>query len=300
MWTEHPHAAYCLAHLQLHLNSHAPHGSTCRSACLTKTCSSTCHHVSNRSLSLHPLISSCLSSVSAFLSTLRLAYPGHHPPCGRNRRGLNPLRTRRMRRIAPWRHTLEEIMNGIKDEEKARLMVQNDLQTIEERIRQLEPGSGSASTVGSDADTAVEKGLIGIFGRPPLGSGIRLNDFLPRKMELKKWVTDYEQCSYQGLTETEVEIYQGPARKGTYQQRKTKTMVNIWFSNDTNLPTMIGLLDIIKRGTQEGAPQTSLASKLIQTGVEPEKKPLAKAHTFVLWRPQGGEWGWVQKPRCLC
>ena len=75
---EHPHTAYFLAHLRtFHPCSHAPHGSRCRMTCLTKTCSSTRHHVSDRS----------------FL------YPGHHPPFGRNRRVLNPLCTRRMRSI---------------------------------------------------------------------------------------------------------------------------------------------------------------------------------------------------------
>ena len=39
-------------------------------------------------------------SVSSSGSLLFLLYPGHHPPCGRNRRVLNPLRTRRMRSIA--------------------------------------------------------------------------------------------------------------------------------------------------------------------------------------------------------
>ena len=48
--------------------AHAPHDSRCRSACLKKTCSSTCHHVSDRSLSLFVLTSSSLSSVSTFCS----------------------------------------------------------------------------------------------------------------------------------------------------------------------------------------------------------------------------------------
>ena len=49
------------------------------------------------------------------------------------------------------------------------------------------------------------KGPSGTFARPPPELGIRLNDFcMPRKMEFKGWVTDYKQCSYQGLTETEV------------------------------------------------------------------------------------------------
>ena len=65
VWTEHPHTAYFLAHLHtFHPCSHAPHGSRCCSACLIKTCSSTCHHVSDRALSLRALTSSSLSSAS--------------------------------------------------------------------------------------------------------------------------------------------------------------------------------------------------------------------------------------------
>ena len=75
--------------------------------------------------------------------------------------------------------------------------------TIKENIRPIELGSGS--TVCSDASKAVGKGPSGTFARPPLGIGNRLNDwFIPRKMEFKGWVTDDKQCSYQGLTDTEV------------------------------------------------------------------------------------------------
>ena len=62
-----PHTAYFLAQLHtFHPCSHAPHGSRCRTTCLAKTCSSTCHHVSDRALSLFALTSSSLSSVSTF------------------------------------------------------------------------------------------------------------------------------------------------------------------------------------------------------------------------------------------
>ena len=54
-------------------------------------------------------------------------------------------------------------MNVLQNEENARQMVQNDLQTIEDKIRQLESGSDSGSTVGSDV-------------RPSLGLALRLND----------------------------------------------------------------------------------------------------------------------------
>ena len=99
----------------------------------------------------------------------------------------------------------KEIMAGLKNEANARQMVQNDLQAIKDKIRQLESGSGSGSTVGSDVSTAVGRGPSGTFARPLQGVAVRLNDlFMPRRMELKGWVTDYKQCRYQGLTDTEV------------------------------------------------------------------------------------------------
>ena len=53
-----------------------------------------------------------LSFGCLYLLFIFFLYPGHHPPCGRNRRVLNPLRTRRMRSIAPWRYTtLSQVMS---------------------------------------------------------------------------------------------------------------------------------------------------------------------------------------------
>ena len=71
----------------------------------------------------------------------------------------------------------KEIMAGLKNEENARQMVQTDLQAIKDKIRQLESGSSSGSTVGSEVSTAVGKGPSGTFARPPLGVAVRLNDF---------------------------------------------------------------------------------------------------------------------------
>ena len=95
LWTEHPHTSYFLAHL----HTFHPHGSRCCSACLIKTCSSTCHHVSDRALSPIDLFLS-FECLYFFVHSLHLLHPDHHPPCGRNRRALNSLRTRRMRSIA--------------------------------------------------------------------------------------------------------------------------------------------------------------------------------------------------------
>ena len=119
---------------------------------------------------------------------------------------------------------------------------------------------GSGSTFSNEPSAALGKCLSGTFARPPPGIGIRLNDFfMPKKMEFKGWVTDYKRCKVEGLTDTEVsnsimdlqkmvpEQYQKyidwdriRSEHGTWP---TKTFVNMWFKNETNLTTMVGKLD---------------------------------------------------------
>ena len=99
------------------------------------------------------------------------------------------------------------------------------------------------------------------------------------------WITDYKQCSYQGLTETEVSTFikdlhrmvPDPFRKyvdweltkteqGTWP---TKTMVNMWFSNETKVWS--GCWTSSKRNSRRS--NTSCVGKnLIQIGDEPEKE----------------------------
>ena len=89
-------------------------------------------------------------------------------------------------------------------------MVQNDLVTM----NQIKLGSDS--TVCSDAATAVGRGPSGTFARPPPGIGNRLNDLFlhgQRKIEFKGWVTDCQQCGYQGLTDTKVSDFIGDLQK---------------------------------------------------------------------------------------
>ena len=81
------------------------HGPRCRTTCLHKRA------LIRMSSCVSPCVVSLrfdlfLSRLSLpFVHSLHLLYPGHHPPCGRNRRVLNPMRTRRTRSIAPWRYT---------------------------------------------------------------------------------------------------------------------------------------------------------------------------------------------------
>ena len=58
----------------------------------------------------------------------------------------------------------------------------------------------------------------------------------------------------------------------------TKTIVSMWFRNDTNLPTLVGLLDIIK--TELKKEPYKLHGQEISSRLEtsPKRKPLARAH----------------------
>ena len=63
----------------------------------------------------------------------------------------------------------------------------------------------------------------------------------------------------------------------------TKPFVNMWFNNETNVATMIGLLEILKR-TQDH----TLHGQVVSTRLEmsPIRKPIGKGPCFVLRRPE--------------
>ena len=78
MWTEHPHTRLFLDTFILVHTSHC--GSWCRTTCLHKTCSSTCHHMSERSLFPCFVFFLCLSCLYFSLSLLPLLCPELQPP----------------------------------------------------------------------------------------------------------------------------------------------------------------------------------------------------------------------------
>ena len=90
---------FILVHMHLH-------GSRCRSACLLKTCSSTCHRVSDLcvvSPSIDLFLSfECLYLLSILFISSILVIILHVVETAEY---WSPLRTRRMRIIAPWRYT---------------------------------------------------------------------------------------------------------------------------------------------------------------------------------------------------
>ena len=86
-------------------------------------------------------------------------------------------------------------MQGLKNEENARQMVQKDLKVLKEETKNLNIGNGS--TVCREASTGVGLGASGTFARPTALASRYNEIFIPRKMELKGWITDYKRCSFQ-------------------------------------------------------------------------------------------------------
>ena len=192
--------------------------------------------------------------------------------------------------------------DGFKGEKMARQQAQDeikqmakkDLDAFKEEMKSLQRRSGS--TVCSEASTGVGLGGSGTFARPPTLAS-RFNDiFLPRKMEFKGCFTDYEQCSLQGLTESEVTNFikdlhkmvpdryqkyldwdQIRTEQGTWP---TKVIVSMRFKNETNSLTMVGMLDTIKQQLKKEPHR--LRGQMVLSTLEKssERKQLASAHAL--------------------
>ena len=117
-----------------------------------------------------------------------------------------------------------------------------NLAALKEEMKNLKMGSGS--TVCSEASTGVGLGASGTLARPPALTSRNNEISIPRKMELKGWITDYKRCSFQGLTANKVTNFFGDRQQmvpnefhkyidwdktrteqGTWP---TKTFVNVW------------------------------------------------------------------------
>ena len=77
---------------------------------------------------------------------------------------------------------------------------------MKEEVRQVKLESGS--TVCGEASTAVGTGASGTFARPQPGTATRYDEnYVPRKMEFKGWITEYTRSSFQGTTIDEVAAF---------------------------------------------------------------------------------------------
>ena len=149
---------------------------------------------------------------------------------------------------------MTKVEEVFKNEENGQL-VQNELAVMKGELKNLKMGSGS--TVCSEASTGVGLGS-GTFVRAPSLTSRWKEIFGPRRMEFKSCVTDYSKKSIQGITDDEVSTLVKDLERLVPQQahkwidseqtRKergtwpTKTMVSMWFKNETNLVTMIDFL----------------------------------------------------------
>ena len=169
--------------------------------------------------------------------------------------------------------------------------------------------SKGKGTVGSEVSTAVGRWPSGTFARPPQGVAVRLNDlFMPRRMEFKGWVTDYKQCRYQGPTDTEVlnlindlhkMVLDAVQKNNDWEQTRneqgtwpTKVMVSLWFSNEANLLTRIGLLDVMREELKKGPYKQK--GQVVSPRLKSEKETTSEDPCFVLSRSRGDERGHVQ------
>ena len=66
----------------------------------------------------------------------------------------------------------------------------------------------------------------------------------------------------------------------------TKTFVNMWFKNETNLSTMIGLLEIVEEEIKRKPNKLSGQGGLGKIGNEPEKEAFGKGPCVVSQRSQ--------------
>ena len=82
-------------------------------------------------------------------------------------------------------------------------------------------------------------------------------------MELKGWITYYTRNSFQGITLNAVMLFTVDLKKMVPKELHqyidwdltrteqgnwlTKTIVNVWFKNETHLATMNGLLNVVER-----------------------------------------------------
>ena len=194
-----------------------------------------------------------------------------------------------------------EIVQGFKNEEKCKKLVQNELAVMKDELKNLKMGRGS--TVLSEANTGVgwESGTFAWL--PPLTS--RWNDiFVPRKMEFKGWVTDFSESSFQGITDDEVATLVSDLERMVPQQANrwidlgpeqegqgtwpTKPMVSMLFKSETNLVTMIDLLRGMKEGL-ENSLQDSWTKCKSEVGNQSSEETLGKGASFVLQGAQGDE-----------
>ena len=122
-----------------------------------------------------------------------------------------------------------------------------------------------------EAQCAARRALDWVWEAPRPSPGLQLQCLLrgsttsasQERLILKGWVADCKQCSNQGLTDTEVSAFIRDLQKmlpdqcqkyidwdQTRIEQETwpaKTIVSMWFRNEAKLPTMVGMLEAVRK-----------------------------------------------------
>ena len=207
----------------------------------------------------------------------------------------------------------KEMAMGFKKEEDARKQVQDYLEMVKEQILQLKKGSGS--TVCSEASTTIGSGGSGTFARPPCAIAARYQShFIPRRMEFKGWITDFQQCSLQVIAMEEIKdfiddleemIPESSHKYIDWEQTKseqghwpTKNTVSMWFKSDMNLVVMIDLLRKVKEELKKKHNTIKQREVVARLESSPQQKPFNRAHA-VFFNALNAMKGMKNKSTCI-
>ena len=179
--------------------------------------------------------------------------------------------------------------------------------------RQLESGSGSGSTVGSEVRPLEEDQAVRSQDRRkewPLGSTIYFcHDEWSSKVGSRTTNNEVtkdsrrQKCRISSMTCTR--WYSTHSKKYVdWEQTRTKQgtwpatfLVSVWFCNDANLPTRIGLLDVIRAELKNGLYKQKGQVVSSRLELSPKKETIGEGPCFILQRTRGGERGQVQDSR---
>ena len=181
--------------------------------------------------------------------------------------------------------------------------MQRDLAVMKDEVRNLKMESGS--TLCSEAGTGVGLGASGTLARPPVLASWFNEIVIPRKVEFKGWIKDYTRSSFQGITDEEVMVFIVDLQKimpGQFHQyvdrdqsRKeqgnwtTRTTVNMWFKNETNLASMTGVLKVAKEELKEKCNKIRDQEVSARPGSESPKEILCESARPVLQGTESSE-----------
>ena len=182
----------------------------------------------------------------------------------------------------------KERMKGLKNEENARQMVQHDVQTIKSKKRSDSLGRATAVAAPfavmprrpweqDQAELSLDHRQVLVIVQTNGSYQGRTNSKDGSQTTKGSQTPSFRISSETHKYRKNVDWDQTRTEQGTWP---TKTMVNMWFSNEANLPSMIGLLDIIKEALKKDPYKLRGREVTSRLEMSPKRKPLARAHAL--------------------